>query len=95
MNEREFGLVWSFGIDDGQLDHLRHAEAFVLGYECALVWERLKSGRAFHMLLHAENLDRVRDLIRKRHAGRKFSITTSHEDRSESWYELAVLAKGE
>lgn len=86
----EFGLIRSFNIDDGQLDSNTKQECFVLGYECAIVDERLKSPMEFSQLLHAENRERVVSACID--AGRQHQVTWMDQDQSESWMMLYVSA---
>lgn len=75
-----------FGIDDGELDDTPKHEAFVLGYELALIHAKLDAPEAFSMLIHAANCDRAREAAKKR--GREVRVTYMHDDASESWAEL-------
>lgn len=88
MDDGGGSLIWSFGIDNGELDHLKPAMIFCLGAECGQLFERLESGRSFVMLVHAENVARVRRLMNDRGNDRQWRIVKSTDDVSEDWYEL-------
>ena len=84
----KFGLVESFGIDDGQLDACSQAEAFVLGYEFCQMCHSLNvfdSGNG--QLMHVANVDRVTAAAKKR--GQVVSVKHLHNDRSEDWCEVS------
>lgn len=90
MSEADFGMVESFGIDDGELDEMSPQECFVLGYELAVVsssaerdyWE-------FDLTVHAANIDRIENTL-KRH-NRQWSWMWPSDDKSESWVYLKVM----
>jgi hypothetical protein len=85
----EFGLLESFGIDDGELDGLSPQACFALGVEWQKYWQwslNYKAGVALPLspqLLHAANLKRVLALLRKH--GVPFSQRLSHDD----WAEIS------
>lgn len=85
----EWGLEKSFGVDNGELDDFERHECFVLGYELALVDERLKSGEAFSMPIHVANRPRVILSCK----GRLMSMTFCHDDPSEDWTNLVVYKR--
>ena len=86
---RDFGLIRSFGIDDGQLDGLRLKDAFVLGYECAQIDHLIETEeRGFERLMHSQNRERIESQLRK--SGRNFRIDFMPDDQSESWLMLYV-----
>ena len=87
----EFGLVRSFDIDHGQLDHVSRQTAFVLGYELASIDSELKSGRAISRTVHADNRSRIEKACRD--SGREYRISWMPGDKSESWLELYVKPK--
>ena len=84
----EYGLIKSFGIDNGELDGLRPKDCFVLGYELALVDNLIVSGQQIHQPVHADNRDRIEASCRD--AGRHFSLKWLEGDASESWLLLDV-----
>lgn len=84
----EFGLVKSFGIDNGELDGLSPQECFVLGYELAHVDQLLKATNGIRQPVHAEN--RVRFESACKDAGRPHRLTWLPGDASESWLLLEV-----
>lgn len=85
----EFGLIRSFGIDNGELDGLTPQEVFVLGYELAQVDYRIdQEPKAFSMLIHAENINRIFSKLKD--AGRISKIRWQPNDISESWAMLEV-----
>ena len=85
----EFKFIKSFGIDNGELDGLRPKECFVLGYELALVDERIKSPIGFSRPIHADNRERIEQSCRD--AGRAFRLTWMRGDSTESWLWLEVF----
>lgn len=90
VSDAEFGLVESFGIDDGQLEGLRPQECFVLGYELADISRRVdESNKGFSCLFHAENRQRISNALIKRN--RRFKMEWMESDASESWMMLTVL----
>ena len=84
----EFGLIRSFDIDNGQLDGCTQQQCFVLGYETAIVDERLKSPMEFSQLIHAENRERI--VVACVDAERRYKINWMDGDLSESWMMLHV-----
>lgn len=84
----DFGLVRSFGIDNGELDGLRPKDCFVLGYELACVDMELKTGEAIRRPVHAENKDRIESELTKQ--GREWTLTWMEGDSSEAWMDLNV-----
>jgi hypothetical protein len=60
-----YHLVEPFDIDDGSLDGLSLQEAFTLGVEWALFWDRLKSGQPFQDLCLANNAQRLEKLAER------------------------------
>lgn len=89
----DYGLIKSFGIDNGELDGLRHKDCFVLGYELALVDDQLKSPSGFSRYIHIENRDRIEQSCLD--AGRDHRLNWMQGDSSESWLWLEVLPKEE
>lgn len=89
---KDFGLVESFAIDEGQLDSLSKQDCFVLGYELATIATKAEtdSGR-FSSLIHASNLDRIKAALEKR--GRKFRANWMAGDIGEEWVQLFVEAR--
>lgn len=90
MDER-FGLLFSFGIDNGELDCSSKAEAFVLGYELAEVFWQCQRANGFTRVVHAENQDRIRRACE--HFGRKFSLKWCKNDPGEQWMDLLVMPR--
>lgn len=84
----EFGLVKSFGIDNGELDGLRPQECFVLGYELAMIDALLKEPKGFNRPVHAHNKERIEKACRD--ANRPFILRWMEGDSSESWMQLDV-----
>lgn len=91
MASREYGLVKSFGIDNGELDDFRRNECFVLGYELGQLDELLKLPDAISRPVHAANEQRIRESCRR--AGREMVIGWCHDDPSEQWMQLFVNRK--
>lgn len=88
--EKEYGLVRSFHIDDGELEGRTHQQCFVLGYELALVDAQLERPEAFTRLVHSENIERIQSqcaLLKRR-----CQINWFPMDPSESWAQLSVAA---
>ena len=85
-----YGLIKSFDIDNGELDRLSRVESFVLGYELALIDQRLKAGDAFSQMVHADNRTRLEKSCHDE--DRVFELTWMHGDASESWMTLTVEA---
>lgn len=82
----EYGLVESFGVDNGELDGLAAHECFTLGYELALVHADLDKPEAFTRTVRVENRERIERAAEKRN--RRISLTYMHADASESWLHL-------
>lgn len=87
----DFGLLRSFGIDNGELDGLRPNLIFVLGYECAMVDEELRTGKLIVRPIHAENRQRIEDECKR--LGRICTMTWIVGDVSESWVQMVVNPK--
>lgn len=85
--DREWGLVESFGIDDGELDGLLPHECFTLGVEWRLFYEQLLRGQAFEQTVHVRNRLRLRALC-SRHA-RRCDVTPVDDQ----WVTLVVGPK--
>ncbi len=87
-----YGLQFSFGVDDGELDGLRKNECFVLGYELAIVREvycKLPEGGSWPV--HAANNDRICRAVRD--ADRCYKMHYMANDPSESRMQLTILPK--
>ena len=88
----EFGLVKSFGIDNGELDGMTPQEIFVLGYELAEVDDLVKTNlKGFRRPIHAANRERIEKSCRD--AKREFVLTWMAGDTSESWMDLRVARR--
>ena len=85
---REYGLIRPFDIDDGQLDGMELAEAFVLGYELSLVDQALDRGYGAMSPVHAANQHRIASECKRRN--RKYRLTWVHNDVSEEWMSLSL-----
>lgn len=91
-DHREFKLIESFGIDDGELGTLSQQECFVLGYEMCSVIDRANSNpEEFDLMIHSDNEKRVRMSMAQK--GRPCIVTWEAGDVSESWLKLTVLKK--
>lgn len=91
-DKREWKPVFSFGIDDGELEELRRVDCFTLGYELALVREvycKLPEGGCWPV--HSANNDRICRAVRD--ADRCYKIHYMPNDSSESWMQLTILPK--
>lgn len=88
----DFGLIRSFGIDDGELEGLTPQQIFVLGYELAEL-DRLidKCKYGFTKLFHAANVDRITTKLQQ--SGRGWEIRWMDSDQSEDWVMLSVATK--
>jgi len=87
----KFGLVKSFEIDNGELDHLRPKDCFVLGYELARIDSLLATGEAISQPVHADNKNRIESSCRD--AERTYRLNWMAGDCSESWMMLEVAPK--
>lgn len=87
--DREFGLIESFNIDNGELDGLTPQEVFVLGYQLASISVKaeLHDG-PFHAVFNAANWDRIEVAMSKR--DRHFNLVRMPGDLSENWCEIFV-----
>lgn len=88
----EFGLLDSFGIDDGELEHLDRHECFVLGVEWQTFRQELdkcrRYGRGeFKQLVHASNEQRLSELADK------YGFTVSRTLENDSWATLHCRRK--
>lgn len=82
-SERDYGLVKSFGIDDGELAGNSMQECFVMGYELAQIDALVKGTEPFSRPVHAANKDRIIKSFQD--TGRKFDLKWMPEDVSETW----------
>lgn len=62
--DEEYGLVFDFKIDDGQLDDCTKKQSFVLGFEFSKLYTLITKLRPSRIEenIHAPNLDRLRQL---------------------------------
>lgn len=88
-----FGLIKSFGIDNGELGDLNPQECFVLGYELAQIDALLETGDGFAKLVHADNRSRIEAACRDANA--EFRLNWLPGDLSESWLHLEVPRRSE
>lgn len=87
----DFGLIESFGVDDGELDGLSLQECFVLGYEFATITSRVDNGETeFETLIHMSNAVRLERALQEREVSTRLAFC--HDDKSETW---AILKVGE
>lgn len=85
----DFGLVKSFGIDNGELDGLGPQECFVLDYELAQIDDLLSDITiGFRKTVHVANRERISASCRD--AGREFTLSWLPDDSSEAWLCLDV-----
>ncbi len=90
---REWGMVQSFHIDNGELQGLRLEDVFVLGVEFQMFFHSATHlDDAFSLQMHPENEARVCAMLRKH--GRDFRVRYMPGDVSESWKMVDVAAKG-
>lgn len=90
--DEEYRPVFSFGVDDGELDGMTNAQCFTLGFELAKVWQFLEhDDEAFAFPVRVENAERIKRAIA--HHKREGSVTFMANDRSESWLQLSVSAR--
>ena len=83
-NEGDWGIIESFGVDNGELDGLTPAQCFTLGVEWERFYRQLLSDEPFKMLVNAHNCDRIQELVKK-HA-RKHNF----ENQGYGWWEIIV-----
>jgi hypothetical protein len=67
-----FGLVQSFDVDGGALAGHTLAEAFTLGVEWGIAWEKAKAAGPSKFSIHAENADRIGAMLADQ--ARRFSV---------------------
>jgi hypothetical protein len=84
-----FGLIKSFGIDNGELDSLSAQECFVLGYELAQIDALLERDDEIRKPVHADNRTRIETACRDAGAA-EFRLNWLPGDQSESWLLLEV-----
>ena len=90
-DQREYGLVKSFDIDNGELDGLRPVDCFVLGYELAQIDALVKVDVQFERPVHAANRERIEKSCKD--AGRAFTLRWMEGDSSETWMWLRVAPR--
>ncbi len=73
-------LIEPFDIDDGSLDDVSPREAFALGVEWAMFWQRIKSGEPFRDLCLANNANRLEKL-----AGRRGRFSEAQHTPARGW----------
>lgn len=92
MDEADFQLAISFGIDKGELDELRRQECFVLGFELSDIHHLLRNvairRSKINRLVHAENKERIERFCAK--YNRRCEMTFHENDPSESWLRLTI-----
>jgi hypothetical protein len=66
-----YGLVQSFGIDDGTMT-AHPSEAFTLGVEWGIVFEKTRSAAPSSIYVHSENVERISEMLTEQ--GRRFSV---------------------
>jgi hypothetical protein len=92
----KYGLEFSFGIDNGELDSHEKHECFVLGFEFCQVYEKLKlltwrgaeQMAGIEMTVHAANKDRIEQACRKH--GLTCKTAWMQGDRSEEWIKIEI-----
>lgn len=84
--QQEWSSVEPFFIDDGQLDGISAANAFVLGVEWQMVYSQLKSGEPFERPVHAANRERLTRLCIRN--GRRCEVTKPED----GWCHLIVAS---
>jgi hypothetical protein len=87
-DNEEFGLVRSFGVDEGELNGIAPHKAFVLGYELAMIDALIEAGGEISTMMHVENRGRVAAELEKH--GRDHRFIWCAGDASESWMQLIV-----
>lgn len=88
---KQFGLIKSFEIDNGELRDLTQQECFVLGYELAQIDQLLVGDTPIHRQVHADNRSRIETSCQD--AGREFTLSWMDVDPSESWMMLHVAPR--
>lgn len=87
--EGEFGLVDSFGIDNGELEPFEKSVCFVLGCEWNHVIKTVdQHPQELNFTVHSANKDRLTASITKRN--RECRWEWPHDDVSEDWIYLTV-----
>lgn len=89
--DKNFGLLFSFGIDNDELEGVSNVQAFVLGFELAEVFRQCRKPSGFTRVVHAENRDRVRRACE--HFERTYSLSWCENDPGEEWLSLQVAPK--
>ncbi|MEX2188108.1 MAG: hypothetical protein WD875_14980 [Pirellulales bacterium] len=87
----QYGLIKSFGIDNGELDSLGAHECFVLGYELAQIDHLIATGEPAKQPVHADNRERIATACRD--ASREFILAWMEGDPSESWMMLTLFPR--
>lgn len=91
--EGSFGLVESFGVDNGELDHLTKPQCFVLGYELSVIsWFAETNALKGDFTVRSDNMSRIENTL-KRH-NREWTWKWASDDVSEEWVYLTVHERG-
>lgn len=90
-DDRHFGLVDPFDVDNGELDGLTPAMVFTLGVEWEMIRKQVDDGEPFSALIHSENRNRLESLLTRRN--RRATFTFMANDVSESWMLMNVETK--
>jgi hypothetical protein len=89
--DKDHSLLFSFGIDNGELDDVPRNQIFTLGFELGEIHHYLEHGdrmSRYERNVRIENKDRIARLVTSFH--RTFSLAYQAADRSESWVWLVI-----
>lgn len=94
MSSSDYGMLYPFHIDNGELEGVPLHQIFVLGFEFAKVLGWMENPEEFNsMNIRIENKDRVERTLNK--AKVPYTLTFMTEDISESWLLLRITGVGE
>lgn len=85
----EYGLEFSFGIDNGELDGLTPQEVFVLGYELGHLRKLLEHEfMDKEIIVHARNKERIERALKADF--RQYNLSFMDDDESEEYMMLTL-----
>lgn len=61
------------------------SETFTLGFECGMLWERIKEGEKFTQPVHAKNIEQIESICEA------FSVEFRIERVNEEWAHLEIF----
>lgn len=83
-----YGILFSFGVDNGELDGIPPHHVFVLGFELGMIYRAIEEEREYNGIAHAENLPRIQSMCEK--LGFNVASWWFHGDPSEQWVDLKI-----